>query len=103
MIIFRSINYFNEKEETFEEWPYIFLHAPRHLFPEEEIDSLMWNSVDMIYLGEGSRKFKSDSYHAQLTRGKPKFLEGFYGVSVYVKLDMGSNKTDDLEVILLKK
>lgn len=62
----------------------------------------MWNAVDMAYLNESSRKVKSDGYHAQLTRGKPVFLGGFYGVSLYAKLDMGSDKTDDMEVILLK-
>ena len=103
MAMFRTIKYFNQKEEDTEEWSYVFLHSPSRPFPEEEIDLLMWNAVDMAYLGENSRKVKSDGYHAQLTRGKPAFLGGFYGVSLHAKLDMGSDKTDDMEVVLLKK
>lgn len=103
MAIFRSIKYFNREGEDFEEWSYVFLYSTSRPFPEEEIDLLMWNAVDMAYLGENSRKVKSDSYHAQLTRGEPAFLGGFYGVSLHAKLDVGSDKTDDMKVILLKK
>lgn len=103
MTIFRTIEYFNQKKEDTEKWSYVFLHSTSRPFPEEEIDLLMWNAVDMAYLGENSRNVKSYGYHAQLTRDKPAFLGGFYGVSLYAKLDMGSDKTGDMEVILLKR
>lgn len=103
MTLIHSITYFNQETETLEEWPYIFLHATRYPLPEEEIDKLMWNAVDMASLGESSRRVKSDGYHADLARGEAVFIGHFYGLSISAKLDMGSDKTDDLGVVLLKK